>query len=68
MNTQKPLTCSCFSEVDRMIDEGLGNGSINPKYTEVHLKLKEKQEGLKLLNLQAESEEEMDTNPFSLRS
>lgn len=33
-----------FNAIDQMINEGLGSGTINPSYTEAHLKLKEKQE------------------------
>ncbi|WP_199172850.1 hypothetical protein [Planomicrobium sp. MB-3u-38] len=36
-------SCNCGNEVDRMINEGLGNGTIIAKYTEPHLKLKEKE-------------------------
>lgn len=46
MTNQQPNICSCFKEIDQMINEGLGGGMINPKYTEAHLKLKEKQERL----------------------
>lgn len=46
MTNEQPKVCSCFKEIDQMINEGLGGGTINPKYTEAHLKLKEKQERL----------------------
>lgn len=39
-------SCNCGNEVDRMINEGLGNGTIIAKYTEPHLKLKEKEAAL----------------------
>lgn len=39
-------SCNCGNEVDRMINEGLGNGTIIAKYTEPHLKLKEKEEAM----------------------
>ncbi|MDQ0427216.1 hypothetical protein QOZ98_000041 [Planomicrobium stackebrandtii] len=48
MNDQKQTICDCVNETDRMINEGLGSGSINPKYAEVHAELKEKQELLSL--------------------
>ncbi|WP_404466857.1 hypothetical protein [Planococcus rifietoensis] len=44
MKIQKQTVLDRFNAVDRMINEGLGSGSINPRYTEAHLKLKEKQE------------------------
>lgn len=44
MNIQKQTALDRFNAIDRMINEGLGSGSINPSYTQAHLKLKEKQE------------------------
>jgi len=44
MKIQKQTALDRFNAIDRMINEGLGSGSINPSYTEAHLKLKEKQE------------------------
>ncbi len=44
MKEQQLTALERFEEIDRMINEGLGSGSINPSYTEAHLKLKEKQE------------------------
>lgn len=44
MKTKKQPVCDCFIETDRMINEGLGNGTINPKYSAVHARLKEKQD------------------------
>lgn len=42
MKKLQTIACDCIEEIDRMIDEGLSGGSVNPKYTETHLKLKEK--------------------------
>lgn len=42
MKKQQTIDCDCIEEIDRMIDEGLSGGTVNPKYTEAHLKLKEK--------------------------
>ncbi|ANU10739.1 hypothetical protein A1A1_09821 [Planococcus antarcticus DSM 14505] len=42
MKKQQSGSCDCIQEIDRMIDEGLSGGTINPKYTKVHRKLKEK--------------------------
>lgn len=44
MNIQKQTALDRFNAIDRMINEGLGSGTINPDYTAAHLKLKEKQE------------------------
>lgn len=44
MKDQYQTALERFEEIDRMINEGLGSGSINPRYTAAHLKLKEKQE------------------------
>lgn len=30
-------------ETDRMVNEGLGNGTVNPKYAETHEKIKAKE-------------------------
>lgn len=46
MKTQHPVNCDCIQEIDRMIDEGLSGGTVDPKYTEAHLKLKEKYQPL----------------------
>ncbi|MBT2571505.1 hypothetical protein [Planococcus sp. ISL-110] len=43
--------------IDRMINEGLGSGSIIPRYTEAHLKLKEKQEAQLLSSKPVETPE-----------
>ncbi|ANU10721.1 hypothetical protein A1A1_09696 [Planococcus antarcticus DSM 14505] len=51
-----------FNAIDRMINEGLGSGSINPSYTEVHLKLKEKQEAQLRSALQLKPSEKIDDN------
>lgn len=47
--------------IDRMINEGLGSGSIIPRYTEAHLKLKEKQEA------QLRSSKSVDTSEIKKR-
>lgn len=41
MNIKKQLALNRFNAIDRMINEGLGSGSINPSYTQARLKLKE---------------------------
>ena len=46
MKNKQQKYCDCFDEVDRMVNEGLSNGTIIPKYNEAHLKLKEKEESL----------------------
>lgn len=66
MKDRKQPVCECFSEADRMINEGLGSGTINPKYTEVHAKLKEKQELLLLSDPLDESIEKMGDNKSRL--
>lgn len=40
-------SCNCTIETDRMINEGLGNGTIVPRYDEAHRELKEKEVLLK---------------------
>ena len=42
MKKQETIGCDCLQEIDRMIDEGLSGGTVDLKYTEAHLKLKEK--------------------------
>ncbi|WP_298827817.1 hypothetical protein [uncultured Planococcus sp.] len=42
MKKLQTIACDCIEEIDRMIDEGLSGGSVNPNYTVAHLKLKEK--------------------------
>lgn len=51
-----------FNAIDRMINEGLGSGTINPSYTEAHLKLKEKQEAQLLSALLDTSSEKRSDN------
>ncbi len=48
MKKQTDSACNCIQEIDRMIDEGLSGGTVNPKYTKAHLKLKEKYQALPL--------------------
>ena len=48
MKIQKQTALDRFNAIDRMINEGLGNGTIVPKYDEAHLQLKEKEESLVL--------------------
>lgn len=43
MEQERRTTCECFNETDRMVNEGLGNGTIIPKYEKVHAQLKEKE-------------------------
>ncbi|MBT2569555.1 hypothetical protein [Planococcus sp. ISL-110] len=45
MKKLQTIDCDCTQEIDRMIDGGLSGGTLNPKYTEAHLKLKEKYQG-----------------------
>lgn len=49
MGKRQTDSCDCIQEIDRMIDEGLSGGTINPQYTESHLKLKEKYQPLPLV-------------------
>ncbi|UJF26728.1 hypothetical protein [Planococcus sp. 107-1] len=52
MRKQHQAALDRFNAVDRMINEGLGSGTINPAYANAHLKLKEKQEAQLLAALQ----------------
>ncbi|ANU28193.1 hypothetical protein [Planococcus versutus] len=49
MGKKKIIDFESLHEIDRMIDEGLSGGTINPAYTEAHLKLKAKYQNV-LLN------------------
>ena len=49
MKKQQTSACDCIEEIDRMIDEGLSGGTVNPKYTEAHQKLKEKYQAPRLI-------------------
>lgn len=60
MKEQKQAQYDGFNETDRMINEGLGNGSINPKYAEVHAELKAKEELLSLSIEQDKSKKKDD--------
>lgn len=57
MKDQHQTALERFNAIDQMINEGLSSGSINPKYTEAHLKLKEKQEAQ---SLSSESDERLE--------
>jgi len=57
MNEQHQTALDRFNAIDQMINEGLGSGSINPSYTEAHLRLKEKQEAQLLAALMTEISE-----------
>lgn len=47
MKNDQTKTNSYLKQVDRMINEGLGNGTIVSKYNEAHSELKEKEELIK---------------------
>ncbi|ANU28178.1 hypothetical protein [Planococcus versutus] len=62
MKNQHLTALERFNAIDQMINEGLGSGSINPSYTEAHLRLKEKQEEqLRAALQQQQPPEEMNT-------
>lgn len=44
MEDQQQTALDRFNAIDRMINEGLGSGTINPNYSRVHSRLKEKDE------------------------
>ncbi len=48
MEKKKIIDSESIQEIDRMIDEGLSGGTINPAYTEAHLKLKAKYQNVPL--------------------
>lgn len=57
MKKQQTIDCDCIDEIDRMIDEGLSGGTVDPKYTEAHLKLKEKYQAPPLVEVSEEGGE-----------
>lgn len=46
MDGQQQKPKECIDEIGRMVNEGLSNGVIVPKYTETHSRLKEKEDSL----------------------
>lgn len=57
MEEKKYPAYDWFKDVDRMINEGLGSGSVKPEYSDAHLRLKEKE-----LRMRKELREKLDKN------